>query len=87
MAAQPDGEPFGCPCCGYKTLDEAPPGTFCICPVCFWEDDSIQFADPTYSGGANSISLEEAQANFRSFGAVTRDALSRVRPPKPDEDP
>jgi hypothetical protein len=40
-----------CPCCGYQTLREPPPGTFETCPVCRWEDDNIQFEDPTYEGG------------------------------------
>ena len=25
---------YACPCCGYLTLPEEPPGTFDICPVC-----------------------------------------------------
>ncbi len=26
---------FPCPCCGFLTLPEEPPGTYDICPVCF----------------------------------------------------
>jgi len=55
---------YTCPCCGYKTLDEPPPGTFEICGLCGWEDDAIQFGDPDYEGGANGESLREAQHNF-----------------------
>ena len=51
-----------CPCCGYKTLQEE--RSYEICDVCVWEDDEIQFDDPTYSGGANPDSLMEAQKNF-----------------------
>ena len=40
-----------------------------ICPICFWEDDGVQFADPDYEGGANEESLNAARANFRSLGA------------------
>jgi hypothetical protein len=78
---------FACPCCGFLTLDEAPPGTFEICPVCYWEDDNVQHEDPNYRGGANGVNLNEARANFRTFGAVTTDAVTRVRPPRPDEHP
>jgi rubredoxin len=39
---------YACSCCGYLTLDEQPPGTFDICPVCWWEDDPVQFDDPDY---------------------------------------
>lgn len=29
---------FACPCCGYHTFGAQPPGTYIVCPVCFWED-------------------------------------------------
>jgi hypothetical protein len=77
---------YTCPCCGYKTLDEEPPGTYDICPICFWEDDNVQFDDPDFSGGANRVSLREAQENFREFGAVEKRLLRYVRRPnKGDE--
>ena len=78
-------EKFQCPCCGYKTLREEPPGTYDICPVCRWEDDPIQFADPSYRGGANSESLTEARENFRSFGASSLRDKPNTRPPTEDE--
>lgn len=55
---------FTCPCCGYKTLSEQPPGTFEICQICWWEDDNIQFDDPDYIGGANGDSLRMCQRKF-----------------------
>lgn len=78
---------YACPCCGYLTLLESPPGTYAICSVCFWEDDAIQFEDPSYSGGANQISLQEARENFRRFGAVAEGCINQVRPPHPEEIP
>jgi hypothetical protein len=33
--------------------------------VCGWEDDNVQFSDPTFRGGANELSLIEAQWRFR----------------------
>ncbi|MCK2000749.1 hypothetical protein MZM54_05010 [[Brevibacterium] frigoritolerans] len=72
---------YTCPCCGYKTLDEKPPGTYDICEICFWEDDSYQYEHPDYDGGANTASLKEAQQNFINFGASERDFLKNVRPP------
>ena len=71
----------------YLTLPQEPPGTFEMCEVCWWEDDPVQFADPTYRGGANSPSLIEAQANFRSFGASDPQFLDSVRSPRPGERP
>ena len=72
---------YTCPCCGYKTLDEEPPGTYAICTICFWEDDNIQFDDPDYEGGANAPSLRQAQKNFQEFGAYRKDRLEFVRMP------
>jgi hypothetical protein len=74
-------EMYTCPCCGYKTLSDQPPGTYEICPICFWEDDQIQFNDPDYEGGANKVSLKQAQNNFKEFGACEREMLKHVRKP------
>ena len=78
---------YKCPCCGFLTLSEEPPGTFEICPVCDWEDDNVQAADPTFEGGANGVSLDQARRNFAEFGAISTDALGRVRRPRPEEIP
>jgi len=50
-----------CPCCGFLTL-EGPYGSYALCPVCGWEDDGVQLANPTSAGGANGYALAEAQA-------------------------
>ena len=78
---------FPCPCCGFVTLDEEPPGTYNICPVCYWEDDPVQFRDPDYRGGANQLSLREARDYFRRFGACEPRVRPFVRPPREDERP
>ena len=70
---------YTCPCCGYKTLDEEPPDTYDICEVCFWEDDGVQFREPDYEGGANTVSLKQAQNNYRVFGACEERCLEFVR--------
>ena len=82
---------YKCKCCGYYTLMEQPvdpkkhPGTFEICHVCYWEDDSIQYMNPEYSGGANRVSLNQAKINFKKFGAVEYDMIKYTRKPFPDE--
>jgi hypothetical protein len=76
---------FECPCCGYITLDEQPPGTFDICPVCFWEDDNYQFENPDYAGGANRVSLNQCRINFKLFGAKEKRVLDLVRKPLDSE--
>jgi hypothetical protein len=52
-----------------------------ICPICFWEDDFTQFEEPYCDGGANHISLYEAQANYRHFGACDMKSIDKVRKP------
>ena len=70
-----------CACCGFPTLTESPPGSFEICPVCGWEDDDAQFRDRQYAGGANPVSLAQAQANFLKHGAITEALRAQVRMP------
>lgn len=77
---------YTCPCCGYKTLDEQPPGTYEICPICFWEDDNIQFEEPDYEGGANGPSLKMAQKNYCLFGACEKQILEYVRKPNASDE-
>lgn len=78
---------YPCPCCTFLTLNEEPPGTFQICPVCNWEDDNVQFDDPDYEGGANGISLLRAKENFKNIGAVKEEYIKEVRSPESDELP
>jgi hypothetical protein len=72
---------YTCPCCGYKTLTEEPPGTYNICSICYWEDDGIQYHDPDYKGGANVPSLKQAQKNYALFGACEKRCVEFVRKP------
>jgi len=75
---------YTCPCCGYKTLEK--PDCFDICPICFWEDDNIQRENPDYEGGANTISLRQAQKNYQEFGAMERRFLTYVRRPSGEDE-
>jgi len=74
---------YPCVCCGYLTMGE-PPGRYGICDICFWEDDAIQLRYP-FVGGANHVSLIEAQQNFIEFGACERRSIKHVRAPKRNE--
>ncbi len=76
---------YKCPCCGYYTYTEKPNGNYAICPVCFWEDDPIQLNDPDYTGGANTVSLNQARENFIKFGACEKDMRKYVRLPIEEE--
>lgn len=76
---------FPCPCCGYRTIPEKPNGTYTICPVCFWEDGTIQTDDANLEGGTSAKSLQQAQKNFLEFGACDVDMIQNVRPPNTEE--
>lgn len=78
---------FPCPCCGYLALRQPPPGTFEICPVCWWEDGYAQYLHVDLEGGANNVSLRAARKNFAAFGASDEAGLKIVRRPKADEIP
>lgn len=69
-----------CPCCGYEVFSGAA-GSFEICPICFWEDDLFQLTNATVQGGANTVSLREAQNNCERIGACCPSCLSHVRKP------
>lgn len=78
---------YPCPCCHFLTLGEKPPGTFEICSVCGWEDDDVQFRDPSYAGGANKVSLETARTNFQVTGAIDESSAKHARQPLADDMP
>ncbi|MFC9970513.1 CPCC family cysteine-rich protein [Spirillospora sp. NPDC127200] len=75
---------YPCVCCGHLTMDGAP-GSYEICPVCFWEDDAMQLRWPDWEVGANRISLVEAQQNFMTFGACEERTAKHVRLAGDDE--
>lgn len=75
---------YFCPCCGYDTLTEEPPGTYDICRVCFWEDDPVQFKDPAYEGGANTVSLIQGRINFEKYGACKKEMVKNTVKPAKD---
>jgi hypothetical protein len=52
-----------------------------ICPICYWEDDLLQLRWPFYAGGANGISLADAQRNFLTLGVSDRRFSELVRAP------
>ena len=57
-----------CACCGSLTLTAG--GEYEICPVCGWEDDPVQNDDPTFEGGANDMSLEQAQKAYKTKKSI-----------------
>jgi len=71
-------EKHPCPVCNYLVFSDAA-GSYDICPICFWEDDLVQLAFPDMAGGANKVSLIEAQNNFAKFGVSEQRFKGNVR--------
>ena len=59
-----------CPICGYYTFEDGLGLTYDICPVCFLEDDVIDYDDPYADTGANCVSLQEARENYLKIEAI-----------------
>lgn len=62
---------YPCPCCGFLTHDEGP-GDFEFCPVCGWQDDLSQLRFASMPGGANRLSLIDAQQAVVASGVLNR---------------
>ncbi len=60
-----------CPCCFHYSIDFGEDGFCDICPVCFWENGGNE---------PNHMSLEEAQKNFKNFGAMSKSYLQFIDP-------
>ncbi len=56
-------EPHKCPVCGEYEFSQQ--GSYEICDVCGWEDDSLQETDPDY-GGANWETLKGYKALYKA---------------------
>ena len=76
-----NGKDTQCACCGYYTLDEG--SIFDICPVCYWQDDAVQ--NDGFDGGANGVSLKEAQANYKQYEVAELQDKAFVRKPTKEE--
>lgn len=48
-----------CPCCGYRTLPTR--GDYEVCPVCGWEDESVEVWEVS---GPNGVTLAEQQRAY-----------------------
>lgn len=75
---------FRCPCCRSMTLAER--SVYEICPVCFWEDESVlDEQHPDEISGPNHLSLNEGRANYAAFGACDLNMVPNVREALPEE--
>lgn len=75
---------YTCPVCGYKVFTKTA-GSFEICPICFWQDDVVDLQEMYKPMGPNKVSLEQAQKNYKEFGASEKRLLEHVRQPIGEE--
>ena len=68
------------PCCGHL-VHEREPGFHQTCPICGWEDDLAQLRFPLMPGSSNTVSLLDAQQNYRDYGASERRSVGNT--PRP----
>ena len=54
-----------CPVCGKAYVEE-----YDICEVCNWENDPVQLYKPDLAGGANKMSLHQAQKAYKAGQAI-----------------
>lgn len=68
---------LACPGCGFRTISGEVYGSYDICPVCGWEDDAVQLANPCSEGGANRESLHNCQKCVESRSTEKITAFER----------
>jgi len=67
---------YQCPCCDYFTLETK--AGYDICPVCFWEDDGVEFENLDEESDPNHMTLREGRANFKKYGACDLTMVKNV---------
>ena len=75
-----------CEVCGFYTFKNIERDSFEICSVCFWEDDGYNDNPDEVRGGPNQdLSINQAKANFKKFGAYSQHVAQYTRAPRDDE--
>lgn len=75
---------YPCPC-GFLMFSDLP-GTYGICEICFWEDDPVQLRFPDREGGANYVSLIQAQKSYAAKGVSGERLHEDTRLPIPENE-
>ena len=63
-STEPKNGKYQCACCLNYVFDEL--GSYDFCPICGWQDESLQNEYMDYGGGANEMSIRQARAAFKA---------------------
>ena len=63
-STEPRNGKYQCACCLNYVFDEL--GSYDFCPICGWQDESLQNEYMDYGGGANEMSIRQARAAFKA---------------------
>ena len=55
-----------CPICEKHQFEDS----YEICPVCFWENDNVQYNEPDFGGGANNLSLNDYKTRWNKLNNI-----------------
>ena len=55
-----------CPICERHQFEDS----YDICPVCFWENEGVQYDDPDIGGGANNLSLNDYKKRWKKLNDI-----------------
>ena len=55
-----------CPICERHQFEDS----YDICPVCFWENDGVQYDGPDFGGGANYLSLNDYKKRWKKLNDI-----------------
>ena len=56
---------YVCPICGKYKFNKN--GNYDICKHCGWENDNVMNDDPTFSGGANDLCLNDYKSRYEAY--------------------
>lgn len=64
-----------CPICEKHQFSDY----FEICPVCFWENDDVQNAEPDFNGGANNLSLNDYKKRWNKLTNIMPKLMDKYK--------
>ncbi len=67
-----------------KYLKYARGFSYDCCKICYWEDDSRIVNNEFFETGCQ-LPLSESQDNYKKYGAMRKDLVSKVRKPTKDD--